>query len=258
MKPKIHLPKTIKVPTRRRSPPTPGPPSTQPLQQQRNPRAHFDKVVAPTNSLAVASRPPAAPPAAPVKDKPSGKGKNCLIISKGTPQPKPASRFSSLGGERSPSPIGPIPEDVHIGPRVNDYPLNSTFLAYSFVGYESHGTSSENIVPATQKRSFSIPKASFKHLVYSITECYSDLDLRWQKESLDILHEIAEAYLMRLFGVANALAIHRRRISVGLDDLRLAVALEELFEATALVNIFDKVIQNKNQFYYSVLIYFQM
>ena len=66
-----------------------------------------------------------------------------------------------------------------------------------------------------------IKKAPFIRLVREIAQDFGD-DIRFSPAALEALHEDAESYLVSLFKDTNLCAIHAKRITITLPDLKLA------------------------------------
>ena len=73
-----------------------------------------------------------------------------------------------------------------------------------------------------------IPKAPFKRLVKEILSQQGDGDvIRIQAEAIDVLQEAVEAYMFSLFNGTNECAIHAKRTTVRIKDMKLARRLSE-------------------------------
>ena len=66
-----------------------------------------------------------------------------------------------------------------------------------------------------------IRKLPFQRLVREIAQDYKN-DVRFQGSAIEALQEAAEIYLTDLFSDSNYLTIHRKRVTIAPDDLRLA------------------------------------
>ncbi len=67
-----------------------------------------------------------------------------------------------------------------------------------------------------------IRKLPFQRLVREVGEEFGGLDIRFQKQALLGLQEIAEMYLIKLFSDSNLCAIHGKRITIMARDMMLA------------------------------------
>jgi histone H3 len=66
-----------------------------------------------------------------------------------------------------------------------------------------------------------IKKLPFQRLVREIAQAFNK-DLRFQSAAVGALQEAAEAYLVRLFEDTNLCAIHAKRVTIMIKDIRLA------------------------------------
>lgn len=66
-----------------------------------------------------------------------------------------------------------------------------------------------------------VPRLSFQRLVLEILQNLSDIPLRMQTETVEALREAAEMYIVELFEDAFACAVHTRRVTLMLKDIRL-------------------------------------
>ena len=66
-----------------------------------------------------------------------------------------------------------------------------------------------------------IRKLPFQHLVLEVAQDFKT-DLRFQREAIGALQEVAEAYLVGLFDDTNLYAIHVRRVTIMPKDIQLA------------------------------------
>lgn len=67
-----------------------------------------------------------------------------------------------------------------------------------------------------------IPKAPFQRLVREITQEEKE-DMRFQRSALEALHEGAEAFLVEVMQSTNKAAIHAKRVTVLVKDMRFAM-----------------------------------
>lgn len=65
-------------------------------------------------------------------------------------------------------------------------------------------------------------KLPFARLVKEITHAYTAKEFRWQAQALLALQEAAESYLIGLMEDSNLCAIHARRVTIMVKDMRLA------------------------------------
>ena len=66
-----------------------------------------------------------------------------------------------------------------------------------------------------------IRKLPFQRLVREICQDWKS-DLRWQAAAMGAIQEAAEAYLVALFEDTNLCAIHAKRVTIMVKDIRLA------------------------------------
>jgi histone H3 len=64
-------------------------------------------------------------------------------------------------------------------------------------------------------------KLPFQRLVREICQDWKS-DLRWQAAAMGAIQEAAEAYLVSLFEDTNLCAIHAKRVTIMVKDIRLA------------------------------------
>lgn len=86
-----------------------------------------------------------------------------------------------------------------------------------------------------------IPKLPFARLVREIVKGmpvsstysgYGD-NIRFQATAMLALQEAAETYLIRVMQQTNLLCIHRKRVTIAPDDMRLQQFIEREFYATS-------------------------
>ncbi|EDR26025.1 histone H3, putative [Entamoeba dispar SAW760] len=79
----------------------------------------------------------------------------------------------------------------------------------------------------------SIPKNAFmkfvKDLVLSNQDFLDRNELRFQRDAILALHFIAEDFLVKLFEDSNLCALHAKRVTVDLRDIRLVLRLKKLY-----------------------------
>jgi len=68
---------------------------------------------------------------------------------------------------------------------------------------------------------FLIPKLAFQRLVRMIAQDFKP-DLRFQSAAIAALQEASEAYLTGLFEDMNLCALHAKRVTIMVKDMRLA------------------------------------
>ena len=73
-----------------------------------------------------------------------------------------------------------------------------------------------------------IRKAPFYRLIREITNDYKT-DVRFQSSALEALQQAAEIYLVEILDKANRLAIHAKRVTVSVKDIRLALLFDTGF-----------------------------
>jgi histone H3/H4 len=72
-----------------------------------------------------------------------------------------------------------------------------------------------------------IPKQCFGELAREICDDVS-LDKRWAGDAMLALHEAAEAYLVEFFEEINLHAIHAKRVTINVKDVRIWKKLKQL------------------------------
>jgi histone H3/H4 len=72
-----------------------------------------------------------------------------------------------------------------------------------------------------------IPKAPFTQLVRDIAQSFMP-GVRFQPEAIEALMESAESYLIRQFQKWNLTAIHRKRVTINLKDVKLVRDMDEI------------------------------
>ncbi|KAJ7787049.1 histone-fold-containing protein [Mycena olivaceomarginata] len=75
--------------------------------------------------------------------------------------------------------------------------------------------------PGTVALQLLIRKLPFQRLVREISQDFKT-DLRFQSSALQALQEAAEAHLISLFEDTNLAAIHAKRVTIQLKDMKLA------------------------------------
>ncbi len=72
-----------------------------------------------------------------------------------------------------------------------------------------------------QNINYSIPRAPFKKLLQEIAQYFGD-NLRFSKDSVDMIQTYIETYIITILDNSNLIAIHNKKQSVKSKDIHLA------------------------------------
>lgn len=67
-----------------------------------------------------------------------------------------------------------------------------------------------------------IPKYSFSKVVREVCMDIGNVPMRWEARALEAIQEAAEAFLVHLLEDSNLCALHAKRVTLMVRDLRLA------------------------------------